>query len=202
MDGEVTRPFSLAANRFAAGQRRGVDIATRAGESVRAACTGRVTFAGPVPQRKRGVTIACGALVATHLGLAATRVTAGDLVAAGARIGEATGGPMRLGTRRRDDRFGYVDPLRLLGADPAPPLGAAPPPRGEGPRRRAPYDPPTAAPASSSGAAAAQSRGVSPVALAGLALVLAGVPVGGFLTRRRGRRATASVAVAARVDAG
>src|SRR4051794_26930107 len=38
-----------AARPFLAGQRRGVDFAADAGVRVRAPCTGRVTFAGPVP---------------------------------------------------------------------------------------------------------------------------------------------------------
>src|SRR3954452_1999416 len=55
---------------FAAAQRRGIDVAAAPGATVRAPCGGRVSFAGPVPGgRGLGVTVRCGALVATHLGL-------------------------------------------------------------------------------------------------------------------------------------
>src|SRR4051794_28421956 len=41
---------------FAAGRRRGIDIAAARGVAVRSACSGRVTFAGPAPGgRGRGV---------------------------------------------------------------------------------------------------------------------------------------------------
>src|SRR4051794_23733098 len=55
---------------FATAQRRGIDIAVAPGAAVRSACGGRVTFAGHVPGgRGLGVTVRCGALVATQLGL-------------------------------------------------------------------------------------------------------------------------------------
>src|SRR3954451_5311766 len=122
---------------FATAQRRGVDIATPPGAAVRSACGGRVAFAGPVPGgRVLGVTVRCGALVATHLGLGRLAVRRGVRVPPGARIG--VGGPagrLRLGARVRAERFGYVDPLSLLRAErppaaPPAPLGRAP--RGPG----------------------------------------------------------------------
>ena len=39
--GDVARGFSYAGDPFAAGHHRGVDLAARAGEPVRAACGGR-----------------------------------------------------------------------------------------------------------------------------------------------------------------
>src|SRR3954464_1759395 len=63
---------------FATAQRRGIDIATPPGAAVRSACGGRVAFAGPVPGgRVLGVTVRCGALVATHLGLGRLAVRPG-----------------------------------------------------------------------------------------------------------------------------
>ena len=193
--GDITRPFETTTNRFAAGQHRGIDIAARPGAEVRAACTGRVTFAGRTPNHDRGVTIACGTLAATHLHLATTTVKTGDLVAAGDRVGEAAGRAVQLGARRREDRFGYIDPLRLLGPDPSPPLGAAPvgrrPPQGatRGPRAARPQRTPTTE------IAPATTR-PSPILLAGLALFLAGLPAGGLVAARRRRTAARGAAQA------
>src|SRR4051812_41939275 len=111
---EVTGRFRYAPRHpFAAAQRRGVDLAAAPGAPVRAACSGRVTFAGPVPGGGGdGVTVRCGALVATHLGLGRVAVRRGARVAAGMRLGAAgPAGRVRLGARRGGARFGYVDPL-------------------------------------------------------------------------------------------
>ena len=120
---------------FAAGARRGIDIAAAPGAAARSACRGRVTFAGPVPGRRGlGVTVRCGPLVATHLGLARLGVRRGARVLAGTRLGSVgPAGRVRLGARRAADRFGYVDPLSLLRGDGPPRDPAVPGPAG---RRR------------------------------------------------------------------
>jgi Peptidase family M23 len=130
---------------FAAGARRGIDIAARPGDAVRSACRGRVTFAGAVPGgRGLGVTVRCGALVATHLGLARLAVRRGVRVAAGTRLGVVgPAGRVRLGARRAADRFGYLDPLALLRGDGPPDGPALPEPAG----RRGPRVPAVAPPA-------------------------------------------------------
>lgn len=122
--GDVVGHFALTRDRFAGGQRRGIDIAAPPGAAVRAACGGRVSFAGVVPEAGRTVTVACGPLNATYLHLGSVAVHPGTGVVPGAPLGAV--GPsarLRLGARVRARRFGYVDPLRLLGADPpgAPP---------------------------------------------------------------------------------
>ncbi|WP_187369335.1 M23 family metallopeptidase [Baekduia soli] len=108
---------------FERGRRRGVDLRARPGAAVRAVCDGRVRHAGRVPRWGRGVSLRCGALVATELGLAAIAVRPGARVRAGATVGRlGARGVLRLGARRAGDRLGYLDPLELV----------------DGPARRAP----------------------------------------------------------------
>jgi murein DD-endopeptidase MepM/ murein hydrolase activator NlpD len=162
--GEVITPFVLGADRFAPGQHRGIDVAARAGAEVRAPCTGRVRFAGRLPGRGRGVTIACGRLLATITELGAASVARGDTAIAGTPIGTAAASHVQLGARRAGEPHGYLDPRALLagdgGASPrvVPPLGRPP----EGPRPAA--------------------------AWAGLALLGAGAPAGAGWRRRGARR--------------
>jgi hypothetical protein len=136
--GPVVARFHLSPDRFAAGQRRGIDIAAPSGTEVRAACPGTVTFAGRVPGRGRAVAVACGRLSATYLHLGALQVRRGERVIGGEGVGRlGDGSVLRLGARLRTNRFGYVDPLALLGAEsgrrpgspirpPAPPAGPVP----------------------------------------------------------------------------
>jgi hypothetical protein len=125
----VAAGFTYARIRpFAAGQRRGVDLRARPGAPVGAACGGRVTYAGPTPGGPRraagdAVTVRCGRLMATHLGLTRPRVATGDVVAPGRVLG--TVGPtgiVRLGARVAHDRWGWIDPLPLIQDRPTPPL--------------------------------------------------------------------------------
>jgi hypothetical protein len=135
--GTVVARFAFdPARPFAAGARRGVDLRAAPGADVLAPCTGRVSFAGRVPGRGGAVSVRCGALVASVLGLRRVGVRAGAVLLRGAPLGSAAGGarPVRLGARRRDDRRGYVDPMRLVGgAERAPPVVGPP---GLRPRRR------------------------------------------------------------------
>jgi hypothetical protein len=90
--------------------------------------------------------------------------------------GEARGGVVQLGARRAADRFGYVDPLPLLGPADVP-LGPAPAPRPA--RARTPPAPPVTSPA------AAPSTVATPVlAWVGLGLLAAGLSLGEALRRR------------------
>jgi murein DD-endopeptidase MepM/ murein hydrolase activator NlpD len=175
---------------FAAAQRRGVDLTAAPGGAVRAACSGRVTFAGPLPGgRGAGVTVRCGGLVATHLGLGRVVVRRGARVAAGTRLGVVgPAGRVRLGARRGSERFGYVDPLALLSderppVDPGLPLGRAP----RAPHVVAPLRP-LARPVAVR-AAARDGASIPSAAWAGLVALAAGVPLGGIVRRSRRRRA-------------
>ena len=138
--GSVLRAFAYSPRApFARGGRRGVDFAARRGTRVRAPCGGRIAFVGVVPRFGPALSIRCGALVATLLRVRATRRGA---VRRGGVIGVATGA-VRLGARVGARRWGYVDPLALIGHD--RPVGRAPQ---APPAVRAPERPrPTAVPA-------------------------------------------------------
>ena len=147
--GEVVRAFAYAGDPFARGHHRGLDLAAAPGAAVRAACSGRVTFAGSVGASGRVVTIRCGAWSVTHLPLRDLAVRAGERVVTGAPIGTVAAAPghagLHLGVRRATDRFGYVDPAPLLARSADRRRAAAgPPPR---PAAR-PHVPPTATPPS------------------------------------------------------
>jgi hypothetical protein len=178
--GAVVGHFRLAADRFAAHQRRGIDIAVPPGTTVRAACPGRVTFAGTLPRGGRAVTVACGALNATYLHLGLLRVRSGGWLAPGRPLGTVgIGGRLRLGARVRIRRFGYVDPLTLL-ADPRgvdPPAVALPrvglPSTGPG---RAPESSPS--PRRVAAPLASPARTGAPAAAPGLPFAGAWLPTG------------------------
>jgi murein DD-endopeptidase MepM/ murein hydrolase activator NlpD len=176
---------------FARGQRRGIDVSARPGAIVRAACPGRVSFTGALPHRGLAVTVRCGSLIATYLGLGRVATRTGSRLARGDAIGTlGASGRLRLGARRASDRRGYVDPLLLLadGAPPLPHLGPAPralrrpvPPTRPAPRPIASATPPAP------GSAEAPRRLPWP-AYPALVLVASGLPLGGLLHRRRRRR--------------
>lgn len=117
---EVIRRFDQPESPWAAGH-RGVDLAGRAGQAVRAALPGRVTYAASLAGR--GVVVVDHGDTRTTYEPVRADVRVGDLVAAGGRLGalEAAGSHcppgicLHWGWLRGDD---YLDPLRLVGLGP------------------------------------------------------------------------------------
>jgi len=135
--GAPTRLFHYGPAPFLAGQHRGVDLAAH-DEPVRAACSGRVVFAGRVAGEGT-VSQRCGRWRVSYAPLRRVAVRAGEAADPGTRLGRASGA-LHFGVRREGRRFGYVDPLRFL----TPRRSAPPPfavPRGPGRRGRPQPDP-------------------------------------------------------------
>ena len=219
--GPVVRAFALSADRFARGQHRGVDLAAPLGAPVRAACGGRVRFAGSVPGGGRTVSVACGRLRATYQHLGAVAVRRGQVLAPGATLGSVgrSGRPrfprphVHLGAREAASGR-YVDPLTLLGPDPRAdppvvpvpprpvPLGPAPPRVSLGPAPRpAPRRPVPAAPLTTPAPVVASRGAPAPpplVVWAGLGLFGLGLPLGGLAGLRRRRRSRVAADLRAR----
>lgn len=212
VEGEVLRLFSVGPDRYARGQHRGVDLAAPPGTAVRAACAGRVSFAGRVPRGGRTVSVACGRLVATYQHLRDVAVRRGQVALAGARIGAVGRARPRphvhLGVRVAATGA-YVDPLTLLadGTVDAPPVAvplrrAPPPPRPvvPVPELRGPAPAPLA-PAREVRVPAARRPDALPWPVwLGLGLVGLGLPLGGLVSVRRRRRRR--IAMRAPVPAG
>jgi hypothetical protein len=195
--GPVLAPYAVGASPYAAGQHRGIDIGAPRGSPVRAACTGRVRFAGVAARNGRTVSLLCGRYVTTYTQLASTAVRRGDAIAAGHRLGAAGAAGsetphVHFGVRVAARRFGYVDPLSVLPSHGGPagaPLGPAP--RGATPsRRRVPRPPP---PPDLAPAQPLAARGRAPAPLlpwAALGLAAAALPGRLAVSARRRRRSS------------
>lgn len=123
--GEVITPYKNGSDRYAAGQHRGLDIAAPAGTPVLAITSGRVSFAGRLPDGGNTVTVrsADGQWLVSNLHLAEREVRVGERVQPGTRLGtvgktgrrSAEQAHLHLSVRRAGSRA-YVDPMTLLGA--------------------------------------------------------------------------------------
>ncbi len=118
---EVVRGFAAPEHEYGPGH-RGVDLAARPGEPVRAAVAGTVAFAGTVAGRGV-VSVDHGAVRTTYEPVAA-RVRAGQRVELGETIGRVAAGGhceacLHWGLRRGET---YLDPLLLIRTGPSGPL--------------------------------------------------------------------------------
>jgi hypothetical protein len=203
VSGEVTRAFFMRGSPFAAGQHRGVDLATSAGAAVGAPCDGRVVVAARIGSSDGVVTVRCGPWRASVLPLAGIAVRRGAPVSAGDPVGTSQTGSIHVGVRRAGVRFGYVDPVDFLPLEHSrPPLApAGPGERPTRPARPAPASPLASSPASPFASSPAVRLASSPArtgvmpwpAWLGAALLLAGGS-GGVVRRRRTRRVGLRVA--------
>ena len=128
----VADPFREPACPWCPGN-RGLTYDVAAGTTVRAAAAGTVTFSGPVAGTFYVVVEHADGLRATYGGLAGSHLDAGEVVAAGAIVGQSAG-DLHFGLRRGDL---YIDPAPFLGrlverarlvpTDGTPPRPAPPP---------------------------------------------------------------------------
>lgn len=141
--GEVITPYRNGSDPYASEQHRGIDIAGAVGESVAAATSGEVRFAGTAGSSGLTVSVrtADGRYDTSYLHLSSTAVREGDYVAAGQRVGTVgTTGTrsvsephLHFGVRDAGSRHAYHDPLNFL-----PPPSTTSPPRGAPVPRPAP----------------------------------------------------------------
>jgi murein DD-endopeptidase MepM/ murein hydrolase activator NlpD len=117
VDAPVARPFEAPPCQWCAGH-RGITYAVAAGEPVRAAAAGTVTFSGVVVDVRYVVVRHGDGLLATYGGLSSTPLASGDAISAGAIIGRSGDG-LYFGLRTGPDR--YIDPQPLLGQLVVPP---------------------------------------------------------------------------------
>lgn len=137
--GRVVASFFVTPDHpYASGQRRGITIVASPGTPVRAACAGRVAFAGPIGRSGPTASVECGGLRATYQGLASVAVEASMPARAGDTIGHVgAAGLLRFGARENAGRSSsagggparYVDPVTLFGRSPRRPSPAPTAPR-------------------------------------------------------------------------
>ena len=106
----VVDPFREPACPWCPGN-RGLTYDVAAGTLVRAAAAGTVTFSGPVAGTFYLVVEHADGLRATYGQLAGSHLAAGDVVVAGATVGQSAGG-LHFGLREGDR---YIDPAQFLG---------------------------------------------------------------------------------------
>ena len=181
-------------DRYRGGAHRTLTLRGAPGAPVRAVCSGVVSFAGLLPDGRPGVTIRCGQLAATELGLLRSEVARGDSVLAGQRLGALGAGRLlSVGARRSEDRDGYSDPLALLAEPPRslPILPLAP----RGRQTPPPPAPARRAPSRAGGPGQSASPWLLGAAWLGLGVSGAAIGAGIALRGRRGRRELPPAAV-------
>ncbi len=128
---QIAERFSFdQGDRYRRGAHRGVTLRGAGGSEVKAVCSGIVSFSGRLPDRRHAVTLQCGRLAATEIGLSATTVRRGQTLLAGQPLGRlGSDGLLQVGARLQRRRDGYRDPLPLFAAVPTVPVLAPLAPR-------------------------------------------------------------------------
>ena len=111
VDGTVVDPFRPPSSPYGPGN-RGLEFATRTGDSFWAAARGVVSFAGPVGGRLHVTVSHPDGLRVSYSGVASVGVRRGERVRQGHLLG-TTGDRLHVGVRRGD---AYLDPARIFGA--------------------------------------------------------------------------------------
>lgn len=119
VEGQVTKPYDMQANPYAAGSHRGIDYGVPSGTTVKASEAGRVIQAGPVADDGLFVTIEhSGGLRTMYSYLSKIDVSEGQEVSQGTPIGLSGDGhpgsasPALHFGAKRDDK--YIDPETLF----------------------------------------------------------------------------------------
>ncbi len=128
---QIAERFSFdQGDRYRRGAHRGVTLRGAGGSEVKAVCSGTVSFSGRLPDRRRAVTLQCGRLAATEIGLSVATVRSGQRLLAGQSLGRlGSDGLLQVGARLQRRRDGYLDPLPLFAAVPTTPVLAPLAPR-------------------------------------------------------------------------
>jgi hypothetical protein len=144
VSGEVITAYKNGNDPYAAGQHRGIDIASPVGTKVRSSVGGSVSYAGRLPDGGITVTVRSGdgQYLVSYLHLSELAVKRGESISTGGIVGKvgttgersAAEPHLHLSVRLASSGA-YVDPLPLLG-----PRAVAKPPAGDSPAEAKPVE--------------------------------------------------------------
>lgn len=134
VSGDVITPYKNGSDPYAAGQHRGIDIASPVGSAVHASVGGNVTYAGHLPDGGITATVKSGdgRYLVSYLHMSQVDVKKGDSVSEGQTLGSVGTTGKRSATQphlhlsvRLVSSGEYIDPLPMMGPRPATQTPAA-----------------------------------------------------------------------------